>query len=153
MPVDSILLDRARGRDLLVTAAPFDGAPVLVIQSMGQAFGVFQSITGSVAGTIVVATANVGETIVITDILISAKKKAGSTLTLRFNDGTDTENIFSPDTVQAEVNFAVPLAGRWLGWTGADLEVVTVADVDYTASIGYYKVAGGDDFATWDAKR
>ena len=153
MSVDSILVERGSGKDLLTFTAPAAEKPVLVVQSAGQALGVFQSVSGTVAGTIVIVTVNEGESILITDILISAKKRAGSTLTLRFNDGTDTEDIFSPDTVQAEVNFSAGLQGRWVGWTGADLEVVTVADVVFTASIGYVKVVGGDDFATWDAKR
>lgn len=153
MSVDAVLVEKASGKDLLTLTPPAAEKPILIVQSLAQGFGVFQSVSGTVAGTIVITTVNEGESIFLTDILISSKKKAGSSLTLRFNDGTDSEDIFSPDTVQAEVNFAVGLQGKWIGWTGADLEIVTVADVVFTASIGYVKVAGGDDFATWDAKR
>lgn len=153
MPIDSVLVDRASGQDILTVPAPGGGGPVLIAQTIGQAFGVFRSVSGNTAGTFSIANIKAGESAVVTDILLSSKKKAGSSLTLRFSDGTDIVNIFSPDTVTDPVNFSASLAGLFLGWSGADLEIVTVADVVFTATIGFYKFTGGDEFSVWDAKR
>ena len=153
MPLDCVIINRADGKDLLTVPSPGDRGPILISQTVGQALGVFRSISETTAGTFSIASILTGQSIVVTDILLSSKKKASSSLTLRFSDGTNTVNIFSPDTVSGEVNFSASLAGLFSGWAGADLEIVTVADVVFTATIGFYKFTGGDDFSVWDAKR
>lgn len=152
MALDSILKERKSGQDLFAASIP-SGEPALVTQTPGYAFGVFKSVSGTVASTITLVDVPTGEALVISDILISSKKKAASSLTIRLTDGTDTVTIFSPDTVQAEVNFGIAFAGLWQGWAGAGIEVVTVADFPFTVAVGYFKLNSTEDFSQWDSRR
>ena len=42
---------------------------------------------------------------------------------------------------------------RIQSWAGANLEVVTVADVVFTVTAAYYKKTSDLDFAAWDMLR
>lgn len=153
MALETVLIDPDTNRAFLHGRSPFGDEPVLVVRQVQHEFGVFATTSQTVAGTYILVTPTEVQGIVITDILISAKKKAGSSLTLRFNDGTNAVTIFAPDTVQAEVNFGIPLVGKFGGWAGARLEVVTVADVVFTASIGFHRLNTTENFSAWDARR
>lgn len=153
MSIQSVLINPENGRAYLVGRSPTSPAPVLITRTPQHEFGVFASTSQTTAGTYILVTPLNTEAIVLTDIMISAKKKAGSSLTLQFDDDTDAVTIFSPDTVQAEVNFGIALSGKFASWAGARLEVVTVADVVFTASIGYHKLNTEESFTTWDARR
>lgn len=153
MPIDAILFDRATGDDLLTLAGPGAMRPVLITHTVAQAIGVFKSRTETTAGTFTVVEAKAGSAIVLTDLLISVKKKALASMTIRFFDSANTVDVFAPDVGNAEVNMAIPFAGRWAGWSGANLVVTTSANVSFTVAVGYSRIQDADDFATWDAKR
>lgn len=93
--------------------------------------------------------------IIITDIVVSAKKVNNTTLTLEFNDGANSAVILSPDTINEPVSFSWAPQGRIQGWQGADIQVVTggAGTPAATVMVGYIKVRTGLLFAEWDAFR
>ena len=131
----------------------FDGSPQLVVASPAEAHGLWKTIQGTVAGTIIIATCNVGQGLVLTDLILTSTRKANSTLNVQFTDNTNDEIILSPETDTDRVNISANYISRIGGWSGARLEVVTVQDVIYTAFVGYYRIQQPDSFSDWDAKR
>jgi hypothetical protein len=131
-----------------------NGSPdVLGMATLPQAHGVFKSATRTEAGTTIIATPRLNQSILLTDLLISGEKQAGSTVTVRFTDGTYTVDIFVASQVDAPPQIAIPLSGRWQGWKNARLEVVTSGAADATVAIGYMKVPTGLPYEEWDSLR
>ncbi len=115
--------------------------------------GVFKAVNRTSAGTTVITTPDKGGAIVVTDILISAKKASGSDVTLQFNGGGNSVIIFLADSINNDFNIAIPLVGLFRGWKNAALELVTTGNVVATATAGYMKVPDGLEFSEWDALR
>lgn len=151
MSIDVVLYG-ANGRALHTHPSQFDGSPQLVVSTPGTAHGRWNTIQGTVAGTIILAEVNAGVGLVLTDLVVSAKKKAGSTLDVKFTDDVDDEIILSPDTVTDRVNLSANYISKVSGWSGARLEVVTVADVIYTCFAAFYRIQETDSHALWDKK-
>jgi len=127
--------------------------PLLGVVTMAEAHGKFKSVDGtSAATTIVTAPSNDGS-ITVTDIILSAEKKNGGTVTLQFTDGVNTEIIFKAPVTDAQIALAIPIKGCMCGWKDARLEVVTVTDFIYSVTAGYYKQKTGVDYPEWDALR
>lgn len=131
------------------------GYGTLASANPSQLIGIFKSVTHAAAATTAIITPNGGGSIVVTDILISAEKKALGTLTLAFTDGTNTINIMVVDLNDAPANFAAPVAGRFLGWKDARIDMTTNLDYDATVTIGYFKIVPADSlsYTDWDALR
>lgn len=155
MPTNVQLIDAANSKALLFAKSPVgNGKPVLATVDVTAVFGVFRSVTQALAGTYIFATPSSDDSVQITDIMISAKKTQNTTLAVQYNDDTDSEIVFAPDTVNDPVNFSASFVGRWIGWTGARLEVVTTGALPFTVSIGYIYVHATDEsFDTWDSRR
>jgi hypothetical protein len=82
-----------------------------------------------------------GGSLLLTDLIVSSSRQAGGSVTLRFTDGTDTENIAVFDSANAPVSVGLSLAGRWQGWADARLEVVVAGGAaNATVAVGYCKV-------------
>ena len=116
---------------------------------------VFKSATRAALGTSIVVQPTSGESIVLTDLIVTSEKVATATVTVRFTDGTNTINIFVASINDSPVNMGIPFAGKWQGWRDARIELVTSHNSDTTVSCGYYKVPSAYtmDFADWDALR
>ena len=120
--------------------------------------GFFKAVTRAAsAGTsIVVEPLSSDDSIQLTDLLFTTDKVNGTTATLRFTDGTDTINVIAADLTDAPCNIGTTFGGKWQGWAGARLELVTVGVVTATAACGYIRVDRDHTyqaFDTWDAAR
>jgi len=127
--------------------------PILITESLRVSHGVFATANRTTAGTTIIASPALGQEIVLTDLIISADRVNGSSTTIQFTDGVDTEVIMKITTTDAPANIAVPFNGNWRGWKDARIEMVTVNSVDSTVALGYYKVSEGISFSEWDSKR
>lgn len=127
---------------------------MLIVASPLQAHGIFKAVVLTGAATTPIAMPLPGGSIIITDLIISAKKVASTTLTIRFSDGSNTEIILDPDTINQSTNFAWSPNGRIQGWEDAALEVVTTgANTDATVTAGYMKLEKSITYLEWDAFR
>lgn len=69
----------------------------------------------------------------ICDILITAEKKAGGTLTIHFDDGTDEKDVVKSTVADGTLNVAASFQGKVQGWQSAILYYTIVGT--YTGSI------------------
>lgn len=116
----------------------------------------FKTIAFTDAATTVLTSPPAGAAIVVVDVLVSTEKLNGGSVTVRFADETNVVNIFSAIVTDAPVNLAFSPAGRWRGWRGARLEIVSVGpNIDGTVSAGYYFIRGSSvlSFDDWDTER
>lgn len=142
------------------TASPYEGFPttpvgdeILVTVGFPGIHGVFKSVTRDEAGTTTITGPILGQSILLTDLLISGEKQAGSTVEVRFTDGTNTVTIFSASQVDAPPNFAHSFVGRIQGWADARLDMITSGAGDATVMVGYVKIPSGIPFSEWDSFR
>lgn len=126
---------------------------VPVFSSEPEAYGAFKAVNRTAGGTTTITSPDDLGAIVVTDIIISAKKSANSDVTVQFNDGVNTIILFLADSINSDFNIAIPLKGLFRGWQDADLELVTTNLVVATVTAGYMKVPNGLPFAEWDALR
>lgn len=126
---------------------------VLAVTDFVGSQGRFQSQTRTTAGTTTVLTPIGGGSIILTDLLISGEKQAGSTVEVRFTDGTNNATIFLASQVDAPPNFSHPFRGRFQGWKDARIDMITSGAGDATVTLGYVKAPEGIPFAEWNALR
>ena len=127
---------------------------VLVVESQARTHGVFKTVQIAGASTNTVATPVPGGAIVITDIVVSAKKKASSTILVQWDDDVpNTEVMLAPDIVNNPANIVWQPAGLIRGWKDARVEVVTDATFDATVTVGYYHIDEALTYESWDALR
>lgn len=149
------VLTRAKDKKSLLSHDGYVDNPVLLTSTYGAAEGVFRAVTRAAAGTSTLAAPDGDGAIVLTDLIITTDKVNAATVTIQWTDGVNTIVIVSARVNDAPCNLAIPFAGKWMGWSGARLDVVTVAGVNTTVSAGYFKVPGDKAlaYAAWDAKR
>ena len=153
MGLGTYLIDKLTGHDLHIATTVL-GHRTLVVATAAEIHSLFKARSETAAGTFELVAAKPNESIVITDILVSAKKFATGTLTLSFKDADANEEvIFAPDVSSDVVNVNIQLAGGWQGWMGGALQAVSVNNFDFTITVGYYRVPGGLSFADWDGRR
>jgi hypothetical protein len=126
------------GKEYLYEFSHQDGKNVPIVSTYAQARGTFDSALTAI-GTTVIAEAPGNSGLVLTDLLVSSEKKASATINVQFYDGTNTESIMLISLTDAPVNFGVPLAGRWLAWQGADLQIVCSHTAVGCVAVGYYR--------------
>jgi len=126
---------------------------VLVTASPASIHGTFKSATRTGAGTTQLVLPRANGSLLITDILISGEKQAGSTAEVRFTDGTNTVTVFLASQVDAPPSFAHSFHGRLQGWRDARIDFITSGAGDATLLVCYTKVPEGLLFAEWDALR
>ena len=135
----------------------FTGKYTLVAESLVRLNARWQSGINNAAETINIVTPVAGESIFITDILVtSSKKVANSTIVLQFYDGTNTEEIMEIEGVSAPVEFSHAFAGGLLGWKDAILQVITDQAAMYVVTlVGYIKVSESltKTHSEWNAER
>jgi hypothetical protein len=138
MPVKSTIIKPGTGKAIWTPDGMY--APLVGTTTEARTYGQFKtaSITEITLGTTIVAPPS-NESIVLTDLIISAEKKNLGIDTLRFHDGTNTVNIMVTSVADSPVNIAIAFAGHWHGWKDAYLQVVQAgANHYYSVSIGYY---------------
>ena len=126
---------------------------ILVVETAARAHAVWNSVSVTAASTTIITQPISGGSIIITDIVLSAKKKAASTVLVQFTDGSNTEVLIAPDIINAPVNLSWSPQGLIQGWLDARLELVTDATFDATLTVGYIRVLKSDTFAVWDGNR
>ena len=126
---------------------------VLVTSPPASVHGTFKSATRTSAGTTQLVVPNANGSILVTDILISGEKQAGSSTEVRFTDDSQTESIFLASAVDAPPSFAHTFHGRLQGWRDARIDMVTTGAGDSTVTVCYVKVPEGLLYAAWDALR
>ena len=132
----------AQGNDeLLLTASYF------------RAHGQFISATRTSAGTTVLTTPDLGGSVVLTDLIISGEKQAGSATQITFEDGTNTETIFNASQVDAPPTVGIAFQGRWQGWENARVEFITTGAGDATVALGYMKLPQSLGYSEWNDLR
>lgn len=154
-----VLIDPKTKRSLHVEE-PYNGfeaveesALIPVVINPLQVHGTFRSATRVEAGTTVITIPSPGGSIILTDLLISGEKQAGSTTEIRFSDGTNNETIFKAYAVTVPPAVNHSFVGRIQGWKDACLEMITVGTADSTIMIGSMKVSSSLEFAEWDGLR
>ncbi len=132
---------------------PHTKEPVFVVMSPGEAHAHFKTATRTTLGTTIVVQPREGQAIWITDIIVSGEKQAGSSITVQFTDGVNTEIIMIVDQVDAAPNLAASLNSYFRGWKDARVEIVTAGAGDGTVTIGYIHAHDALAFDVWDAER
>lgn len=135
----------------------FTGDCTLITESRTQLNAKWQSGINNAAETIDVVTPKPGESIHITDLLLtSSKKVANSTIVLQFYDGTNTETIMEIEGETAPVEFSHAFAGGLPGWKDAILQVITDMAAMYVVTlVSYIKVSEDltKTYSEWNADR
>jgi hypothetical protein len=124
-----------------------------IMMTEGARHGHWKVAQRTTAGTTIIAAPELGGSLALTDIIVSTDKTAGSSLTLQFTDGSNTEVLAVFDSVNAPVAVSITVGGRLQGWEDARLEMVTVGTVTANVTLGYIKSPIGENYALWDAKR
>lgn len=136
--------------------APRGTEELLVIEDYVTAFSVFKAVTRTTAGTTIIVTPPAGGSLSITDIILSATKASGATVTLQFEDDTNTEVITTVALTNVPVTFTIPVKGRLQGWRDARLELVTATSSAQTTAFittGYMRLPNGLEYSEWNALR
>lgn len=133
--------------------SPATEEPVLIVMSPAQAHGQFKTATLTAADTVVIAQPKSGQSIWVTDIIVSGEKQAGSDITVQFTDGANSEVLVVIDQVDSSPNLSPNLNAYFRGWKDARLELITSGAGDATVTIGYIHSKDALEYAAWDAER
>ena len=133
--------------------SPRGDEEILIVEDYVTAFSTFQSVTRSTGGTTTVVTPAGGGSISVTDIVVSATKVNSATVSLAFDDDTDSETLFTISTNNQPVTFAWSVKGRMQGWRDARLDLVTVNNTLAFVTVTYMLLPDSLIFSEWDALR
>lgn len=154
MSLDAVIIDPASQEPLVVKQTPWGK----MLLSMGPecCAGHFKSVTHT-TNTTTTMTSPVGQgSLLLTDLIIAAEKITGGVATVRFYDGTHAVNIFSALCTDAPLNIAMSFKGRFQGWKGAYMQVISSAsNMDATYTLGYMLIPEefSLSYASWNAER
>jgi hypothetical protein len=142
-------------RRKLATEFGHGDGQTLLAQPYGSLRGTFDSTLLALAGTSTIVEAFGNQGIVLTDLVISAEKKNTATVTVFFDDGTNTESIMLVTLTDAPVNMAVPFVGHWAAWQGASLKVTLSLDAVGCVAVGYFRTPEDETipYDAWIAQR
>ena len=152
--IKASLIDQGTDKQLH-SAEGYGEGSTLVTGTQGALFGFFKSIRKTASGTSVVVTPTGSGAIVLTDLIVTTEKSALGIVTVRFSDGTYTEEILESHVNEGPLNLAIPFTGRWLGWESAWIEINTSTTMKASLCCGYFKV-GKDkalSYNQWNALR
>jgi hypothetical protein len=125
----------------------------LLVTSPIMSSSTFKSVSRSTAGTDIITTPTSNGSIILADLVVSTEKQNAGTVTVQWNDGSSTVQIFKAFCNDAPVNSAIAFSGRVQGWRDAWIECVTVGATDNTVFLSYAKVPKGLPYSEWDALR
>ena len=132
-----------------------EGEEVLAVTTSQREHSVFitKSWVGAEANT-KIATPRANGTLEVLDLVVSGSKKAAGTLTIRWNDGTNTDTLFVGSVDDAALNIAMAFTGKVEGWRGAYLEYTTVSAWTGSLLITYvHHILSGLTYAKWNSRR
>ena len=152
MPIKANLTHGPNGA-VLHAAQPFDLHTILVTTGYFETHGVFKTAQITTATTTDIASPSLGGYLIVTNILLSAEKQNGGTVIVEFDDGVNTEILYSAVLTNSAVNISVSIPHGWRGWENASVKVVSNSVSPTSITIGYVKLIGGDAYAAWDARR
>jgi len=130
----------------------------LSVLNYRQVHGVFKAVSWSAAqvAKTAIATPDSGGSIEITDIMFMATKTASGTVTITFEDGTNTETLATLLLTNEAVRMNHQVQGRMQGWADGIL-YYTVAGANSTGAItiGYVKHdrEHSEDYTVWNSRR
>lgn len=75
----------------------------------------------------------------ICDLLITAEKKAGGTITIHFDDGTNEKDVVNTTVADGTVNIAASFQGKVQGWRSAALYYTIVGTYEGSILITFVK--------------
>lgn len=140
--------------DGLYTNSPYNGERILATSSYHETNGVFKAVTRTTQGTTIITEPVLGAAVVITGILVTARKSNLAVITMQLTDDVQTETLFSAELANEAFNVPITIPYGWRGWVNARLELVlSVADATVNVTTTYTKIPTGEDYTTWDAKR
>ena len=156
MPVKSTLTKVGTGKAIWCPEGIH--APLLGVATQARAFGQFKtaSVTAVAPAGTTIVTPLKNESIVLTDLIITAEKKSGGIDTLKFYDGTNTVNILVGSVDDSPLNLAIAFAGHWHGWKDAYLQLVQSGANHYAnVAVGYYFMPKEltETYARWNKLR
>ena len=113
---------------------------VLATSTYQKEQGLWQSVswTAAVVETALVTPDGDGS-IEISDILITAEKKAGGSITIHFDDGTNEKDVVKSTVADGVLNVASNFSGRVQGWRGAILYYTIVGTFTGSILITFFK--------------
>ena len=156
MALKSYLVDPTNNSSINIQPG-IGGDSTLISESAIKLHTHWKSAVNDAAETIEVVAAKSSQSVLITDIILtSSKKVASSTITLQFDDGTNTEVLFVMEGASAPIEFSHAFAGGIKGWKDADLQVVTDQAAMYIVTlIGYVHISEvlTETYDTWNAGR
>ena len=150
-----VLIDLATGKVIHTEPSFHKGREhrMLSITDEASAHGHFVSATYSNETATLLSSVTNGS-LLITDLIVSSRKKVGGIVTIRFTDGT---NIVPIMDIAADnpIQIAHAFKGRVRGWRNANIEVIVSDAFNATVYIGYIRLAKGStlSFNSWDAQR
>lgn len=133
--------------------APNGNEELLIVEDYVTAFSTFQSVSRSSGGTTTVVTPRGGGSISVTDVMLSATKVNAATASLIFDDGTNSETLFTIALTNDPVTFAWSVKGRLQGWRDARLDFVTVNATVAFITVTYMLLPDSLIFSEWDTLR
>jgi hypothetical protein len=152
-----VFLANPESSQALSCKSGFAGECTLVTESLVRLDAKWKSGINSAAETVDVMAPKSGESIFITDLLLtSSKKVANSTIALQFYDGTNTEKIMEIEGETAPVEFSHAFAGGLPGWKDAVLQVITDQAAMYVVTlVTYIRVSEKltKTYSEWSADR
>ena len=132
-----------------------EGEEILAVTTSQREHSVYitKSWVGAEANTRI-ATPRANGTLELLDLVVSGSKKAAGTLTIRWNDGTDTDTLFVGSVDDAALNIAVAFTGKVEGWKSAYLEYTTVSAWTGSLLITYvHHILPGPTYSEWNSRR
>ena len=137
-----------------VYKSPSGDEEIMITEDYVTAFSTFKTATITAVGTVEIVAPDGGGSLAVTDIMFSANKNSATTVTVRFTDGSNTEDLFTILMTDQPVTFPWAVKGRLQGWRDARLElVVAVADTIAFVTVTYMKLPDSLIFSEWDALR
>lgn len=137
MSVKSNLIKAETGKSLWNPEGMY--APLMGTATQARIFGRFKTATLTAVSTTTIITPPANESIVLTDLIITAEKKNLGIDVLKFFDGTNTVTILNASVADSPVNLAIPFAGFWQGWKNAYLHLAQTGANHYVSvAVGYY---------------
>ena len=129
---------------------------VLCVTSPEKEHSVWNNIALTTNGTYVLIATPIGDgSLEVLDLAISGDEKAGGSVVVRFNDGTEQEIIQTVYVASRAVAASISFQGKVQGWRAAYIEAAVVGD-NFAASVTAVYVKRrkiGKAYATWGAER
>ena len=155
MPAKAYLVDMRTGISVHTEPTFHEGREyrMLGVVDEPSAHGQFVTATyNNETATLLSAVTN--GSLLLTDLIVSSRKKVGGIVTVQFTDGVNTVpivDIAADSPIQLSHNFK----GRVLGWRNADVQVIVSDAFNATVYVGYVRLAKGAtlSFEAWDAER